>query len=250
MMVAVETLINRSIKAMGAVHPSLREYVMEIIKRAYNEGIRVQISSGYRSHEEQAALYGQGRLSYWYKGKNYGRLKDSNGKQLPIVTNAEPGESIHNYGLAVDYFLVSEDGKHSMWIVNEDWRRVAEIAKNLHFEWGGDWKSFVDYPHLQYTRGLTLNQLAAGKRPPFPKLLIQEELVHSEKLVQTEQEVLRMLEPSTKALKDGVVIALQNAKKEGILFSEQWAEKAKEGKLPLDDAVALAFLLADGKKRH
>lgn len=91
-----------------------------------------------------------------------------------IVSNAKPGTSVHNYGLAIDYFLVSDDGNISLWTVNDKWRRVAAIAKSMGFEWGGDWTSFKDYPHLQYTKGLTISQLRAGKRPTFPTLIKEE----------------------------------------------------------------------------
>lgn len=77
---------------------------LEMIKRAYKEGIYAQISAGYRSMEEQAALFGQGRF-YSYKGKNYSNLAK------PKVTNAKPGQSFHNFGVAIDFFLVSEDVK-------------------------------------------------------------------------------------------------------------------------------------------
>ena len=71
----------------------------------------IQISAGYRSMEEQAALYGQSRF-YSYKGKDYSNLAK------PKVTDAKPGQSFHNFGLAVDYFLVTEDGKTALWTVN------------------------------------------------------------------------------------------------------------------------------------
>lgn len=166
MSVSLDTLISRSKARLGKVHPSLEEYTVELIKRCYNEGIRVQISSGYRSLEDQAWIYGQGRPTYVWNGKKYG----TSGK---IVSNAQPGSSIHNYGLAIDYFLVSEDGKNSIWTVNKEWRRVAEIAKGMNFEWGGDW-SWKDYPHLQFNRGLTVKQLAAGTKPTFPPLTKQD----------------------------------------------------------------------------
>lgn len=171
MAVSLDTLISRSVARLGDVHPSLEEYTIELIKRCYKEGIRVQISSGFRSFIDQAYIYGQGRSYYMYKGKNYGRLRDDNGKLLPIVSNAQPGGSIHNYGLAIDYFLVTEDGNNSIWNVNADWKRVAAIAKEMGFEWGGDWSSFRDYPHLQFTKGLTLSQISQGMRPTFPKLI-------------------------------------------------------------------------------
>ena len=44
----------------------------------------------------------------------------------------------------------------------------------MGFEWGGDWTSFKDYTHLQFTRGLTIAQLKAGKRPTFPPLKKEE----------------------------------------------------------------------------
>lgn len=194
MTVALETLLQRSLKNIGAVHASLKEYVEELIKRCYKEGILVQMSSGYRSNEEQAALYGQGRASYIYNGKQYGKLTDNTGKKLAIVTNATPGSSIHNYGLAVDYFLVSDDGLTALWTVNEKWRRVATIAKSMGFSWGGDWTSFVDYPHLEYTKGLSINQLKAGLRPAFPKLIttnIKEETKVVEQTLTAAQEKIR-----------------------------------------------------------
>lgn len=183
MSVSVETLISRSEARIGDVHPSLKEYAIELIKRCYKEGIRVQLSSGYRSPIDQAYIYGQGRSSYIYNGKQYGRIKDAKGKQLPIISNAKPGESIHNYGLAIDYFLVSEDGNNSIWTVNSDWKRVAAVAKSMGFEWGGDWSSFKDYPHLQYTKGLTLGQIAKGLRPAFSKLITEKVIVASKPVV-------------------------------------------------------------------
>lgn len=164
MTISVDTLIDRSVKRMGDVHVSLKEYTIELINRCYKEGVLVQISSGYRSNIDQAYIYGQGRPNYIWNGKKYG----SSGS---IISHATPGTSIHNYGLALDYFLVSDDGNQSLWTVNDKWRRVASIAKSMGFEWGGDWTSFKDYPHLQYTKGLTISQLKAGKRPTFPTLI-------------------------------------------------------------------------------
>lgn len=148
MVVSVQTLIDRSVKNMGAVHSVVKESAIEMIKRAYKEGIYVQISAGNRTYAQQNALYAQGRT-----------------KPGKIVTNARAGYSNHNFGLAIDYFLVSSDGKNSIWTVNKNWRRVAAIGKSLGFSWGGDWRTFKDYPHLEMTGGLSTSQLRAGKRP-------------------------------------------------------------------------------------
>jgi len=54
-----------------------------------------------------------------YNGKQYGN------QSKPRVTNALPGQSLHNYRLAEDYFLVSDDGIKAIWTVNTKWRRVG-----------------------------------------------------------------------------------------------------------------------------
>ncbi|WP_144556548.1 peptidoglycan-binding protein [Bacillus pumilus] len=147
--IGLQTLIDRSIRNMGAgIHIVVKESAIEMIKQAYKEGIFVQITSGYRSFTEQNKLYAQGRTA---PGK--------------IVTKAKGGQSNHNYGLAIDYVLLSADGRKALWTINEKWRRVAQIGKSLGFSWGGDWKSFKDYPHLEMMGSLTLTQLQAGKRP-------------------------------------------------------------------------------------
>ena len=147
--VELQTLLDRSTKNMGSgMNPVVKESALELIKRAYKEKIYVQISSGFRSFEDQNALYAQGRT-----------------KSGNAVTNARGGYSNHNFGLAVDYFLVSDDGSKALWTVNDKWKRVAAIGKELGFSWGGDWKSFPDYPHLEMTGGLSTAQLRAGSRP-------------------------------------------------------------------------------------
>lgn len=151
--VSVFTLIDRSTKNMGAVDPKVKALAIELIKRAYHEGINVQITSGLRTYTEQDRLYAQGRT-----------------RPGNIVTNAKAGQSIHNFGLAIDYVLVNEDGSKAIWSVTSEWRRVAAIGKQLGFQWGGDWSSFRDYPHLDMQRGLSLAQLRAGKRPSIPSV--------------------------------------------------------------------------------
>lgn len=215
MVVSLNTLLERSEKNMGNVNPSLKEYALELIKRCYKQGVYVQLASGYRSHEEQAKLFGQGRSSFMYKGKQYGRIKDANGKQLNIVTNAEPGQSIHNYGLAIDFFLVSSDGVKGIWDTyvdldkdgKRDWLEVVAIAKKMGFEWGGDWKSFRDYPHLQYTKGLTLNQIGRGSRPAFPKLIVEDVVKPISKPVKPKP-IIR--EEENELLKQAIVIGSLN----------------------------------------
>ncbi|PBB05653.1 MULTISPECIES: M15 family metallopeptidase [Salimicrobium] len=167
MIVSKNELVRRSVKNMGNVDHRIAVFGKEIIAAAYDEGIFAQITEGHRSYRRQAELYGQGRPWYRWNGRNYG----SRGS---IVTHAKPGQSVHNYGLAFDFCLVDKSGQQAIWRVNESWRRVASISKDLGFTWGGNWKNFKDYPHLEWTHGMTWKDLSSGRGPfDYPGFLIR-----------------------------------------------------------------------------
>ncbi|SDJ23567.1 M15 family metallopeptidase [Salimicrobium halophilum] len=167
MKITREELLRRSTRNMQGVENRIAEWGQRIISQVYDEGIFAQVTGGYRSHEQQAYLYGQGRPGYQFNGTKYGRR----GK---VVTNAKPGQSIHNYGFAIDFCLVTDNGQQAVWKVNEDWRRVASVAKGLGFTWGGNWNSFQDYPHLEWTHGMSWEELKTGKSPfDYPGFLLR-----------------------------------------------------------------------------
>jgi len=102
-------------------------------------GYTLRITSGYRSMEEQQAIYDSGR--------------EVNGH---IVTWAEPGRSLHNYGYAVDMV--------DRWRgFDIDWQKLAKIGAYCGLEQ-------VDDDHFEHRSGLTTDDFAAGKRPPLLKL--------------------------------------------------------------------------------
>nr|WP_204543800.1 M15 family metallopeptidase [Peribacillus deserti] len=137
------------------LHPVVSEKKDELISESAKYGITIVITDGFRSIEEQNKLYEKGRSG-----------------SGSIVTNVRGGESFHNFGLAFDYALKNKSGQ-VIWDTgydgNEngrsDWFEVAEIAKDIGFEWGGDWEKFKDFPHLQMTFGLSINDLNRGERP-------------------------------------------------------------------------------------
>lgn len=107
-------------------------------KKLAANGIKVMLTCGYRSIEEQERLYAQGRTK---PGKK--------------VTNARGGDSWHNWGLAADYAFII-NGKVT-W--DGPWTTFGKIARECGLEWGGDFKSIVDRPHVQWTKGKTLAQM-------------------------------------------------------------------------------------------
>lgn len=138
------------------LHPIVAENRDILIQRAATKGINLVITDDFRSAAEQDRLYARGRT-----------------EEGTIVTHVEGGESYHNYGLAIDFALKLDDGT-VVWDLERDdnkngksdWMEVVSIAKELGFEWGGDWRGFKDYPHLEMDFGLSIRELQYGERPP------------------------------------------------------------------------------------
>lgn len=149
-------LKKENISMPTALHPVVEERTNQLLQKMADKGITVVITDGFRSVEEQDILYEKGRTT-----------------EGSIVTNAKGGESLHNFGLAVDFALKTESGE-VIWDMEfdgngnglADWMEVVEAAKELGFEWGGDWIGFEDYPHLQLDFGLSLAELQGGETPP------------------------------------------------------------------------------------
>lgn len=141
--------------AASALNPIVEKAKRQLVGQMADKGIRVLISDEFRSAEEQDKLYEQGRTA-----------------SGSVVTNARGGESYHNYGLAIDFALLDQAG-NALWDLEydgngngvSDWMEVVDAAKELGFEWGGDWAN-PDYPHLQMTFGLSIRGLQRGKQPP------------------------------------------------------------------------------------
>lgn len=148
-------LINDSANQLKQLHPAVRTGAEDLIRLSHScYNIDIRITQGYRTKKQQDALYEQGRS-----------------QAGDVVTNARGGESMHNYGLAIDFVQMIDgdisydleyDGNNSG---KSDWREVAAVGKALGFEWGGDWKRFVDHPHFEMTFGYSLDDLQAGERP-------------------------------------------------------------------------------------
>ena len=126
----------------ATLNPSFQKALGEVLSQyvAKNAGgLQPFINEGARTMERQAALYAQGRTT---PGN--------------IVTNAKPGQSLHNYGVAADiYWRDPKTGK----VVSFTDPRALEAAKALGqlankngLLWGGTpGRGFpVDMPHVQY----------------------------------------------------------------------------------------------------
>lgn len=124
------------------LHPIIRDEVSKIISECDSEltgRAKIRITQGLRTFEDQAQLYAIGRTK---PGKK--------------VTNAKPGQSIHNYGLAVDICLMI-NGKTASWDTAKDWDNdqiadwyeCVKIFAKCGWDWGGNWKNFKDLTHFE-----------------------------------------------------------------------------------------------------
>lgn len=144
-----------SLQRINTLHPKLREEAIQILAdincKVNAENSYCRITFALRTFAEQDALYQQGRT-----------------KAGPKVTNAKSGQSIHNYGFAVDIAFVIKN-KEASWDTKKDWdgdkqsdwMEVVTIFKKYGWEWGGDWRTFKDMPHFQKTFGHTWQTLKA-----------------------------------------------------------------------------------------
>lgn len=140
---AIKMINSRDLKDL---HPKVAEMCEKFIITCKEQGVDVLITSTLRDNESQNALYAQGRTT---KGA--------------IVTNARGGQSFHNYGVAFDFCPIV-NGK-CQWNDADLFKRCGVIAESVGLEWSGRWAGKMkETAHCQYTGGLTIQDLQAGKQ--------------------------------------------------------------------------------------
>ena len=151
-----EVVVQRSLltddpssnNVIGGLHPSLRYDAARFIKAVKDQTgqqLHVPFGEGFRTFQEQNERYAQGRT-----------------KPGQPVTPLRGGESYHNYGLGFDVAPLGADGKTPDWKI--DLAPFAPIAKELGFEWGGNF-SKQDRPHFERSYGYTAEQLRQMVEP-------------------------------------------------------------------------------------
>ena len=147
-----------SISRVKLLHPAIAseaETIIDEIEAGFPANIAVRIVQGLRTFEEQDALYQQGRTIPGNK-----------------VTNAHAGSSYHNYGLALDFAVLYDKDKNGTFEelswnrVKDgdvdgvpDWTEIAGAFIKHGYNWGGNFRSFPDFPHVEKNFGHTWRQL-------------------------------------------------------------------------------------------
>jgi peptidoglycan L-alanyl-D-glutamate endopeptidase CwlK len=127
-------------RAIMHLHPDIREKCGQFLDLCRAQSIDILITCTYRSNEEQAVLYAQGRTA---PGK--------------IVTWAKPGESKHNLvdgqgrPAAKAFDVVPLRLGKPVWDdTDKIWMDVGAIGESLGLEWAGHWpQGKREFPHFQ-----------------------------------------------------------------------------------------------------
>lgn len=136
--------VNFKRVAMDQLYLPFLQPLLEAVAACNARGCHYEARAGYRSFAEQARLYFQGRTM---PGK--------------VVTDALPGYSAHNYGVACDFARV-EGGKYSG--APADYTVLGEEVQSRGLVWGGAFHHLKDAAHVQlagYVTGRELEPLKA-----------------------------------------------------------------------------------------
>jgi hypothetical protein len=138
------TQINQAM--LARVAPQLQVKVRAFMAAAAADGKGLQVVQSLRTITEQNALFAQGRT-----------------KPGKVVTDARGGQSLHNFGCAIDMAVLDASGNIAKDARGEwddsQYPPFHEWAAAAGLEWGGAWSHFKDMPHVQWTNGMTLAQI-------------------------------------------------------------------------------------------
>lgn len=145
-----------SSRSLDDLHPHVQELAHNFLDACKNAGIPLLVTCTYRDFEAQDALYARGRTILTEGGHKVGK-----------VTNAKGGQSYHNFHLAMD-IVPLRNGKPVWGTSGADgalWNKLGTLGISKGFEWAGKWRTFKEFPHFQWTGGLSLDDLRAGRKP-------------------------------------------------------------------------------------
>jgi peptidoglycan L-alanyl-D-glutamate endopeptidase CwlK len=217
----LKRLLELAEQKASQLNPFLRDMAIELVKLAFHNGYQIIITQGYRSINEQNALYAQGRTS-----------------PGPIVTNAKGGSSNHNYRLAFDIAVLNSDNSID-WNTTSKYRDIGRLGQTLGLDWGGAWTSFVDLPHFEYTYGLSINQLKNGvKIPDYPANYIKEE-----------DEMNKVLEYDQWAW-DELDKYVGDAYNDKTIDDWKWVQAVREKTLTYKDLLLLKILIDERRRKQ
>ena len=153
------------------LQPHVAEAARTHMEACADAGVDLLVYCTLRDAEEQAQLFRKSRTEEQIRRKHdqlaedYPQLAALFDPPMPIneakATNAGPGESYHQYGLAYD--CVPLVGGKAVWKTTGEelqlWQKVGLLGKQVGLEWAGDWRRFREFPHFQITNNRGISDL-------------------------------------------------------------------------------------------
>lgn len=172
---------------ISVLYPKFTFLILKLFNSAHKEGLKICIFETYRSQERQLHLFNEGKT----------KLKKN---------------GMHYFGVAVDIVFRNERN-HPVW--QGDWEKLGSIGRKLGLYWGGDWKSFKDYPHFQFIPATRNDQakIINGDYPTYENWISN----HTEKLISI-YETIKDNNYSDESLKS--LVNLFNGNEEQSLFEK------------------------------
>ena len=102
-------MVKENRDRLDLLQPEVREKARSAFDRGQRRGLDICIVSTLRTYPEQQELYAQGRT-----------------KPGNVVTNAKPGYSYHNFGLALDFAVIFKTRDIGSSARRGDWRAVRK----------------------------------------------------------------------------------------------------------------------------
>jgi peptidoglycan L-alanyl-D-glutamate endopeptidase CwlK len=147
---------ERSAKHLDSLLPEVRDafadFLIEAKELVAKEGLDYKIICGTRSWEQQEALYAKGRTA-----------------PGPKVTNAKPGSSMHNFGIAIDCGVfkgkvyMDDSTPADKKIADMMHKQASTLCAKHNLRWGGNFKSLYDAPHFEYNTPYSLAELCSRR---------------------------------------------------------------------------------------
>lgn len=159
-----------TVRNREGLQPEMIPYLNEFLYECETAKLDGLIHCTLRTYQEQSILYRQGRsfakikekarkLEELYARPDLADILIGVGPQhgIKIRTNAGPGQSMHNYGLAWDGCpiwqgkLIYDDESDRVpdQIEVDLWGKYGECAMRAGLNWAGHWLTFREKPHCQ-----------------------------------------------------------------------------------------------------
>ena len=163
-------------RSLDDLDPNVAELARKHQVACLDRGVDLMIYCTLRDAQEQAALYAQGRTAdqlrrqrarFTQRGLAVPAALLASVRPRPEarkLTNAAPGESLHQYGRAYDCVPIIS-GK-PVWGTTGSaealWKKVAAAGEGVGLEWAGRWTTFREMPHFQQAGQRSIDDLMAA----------------------------------------------------------------------------------------